>query len=112
MNINKEELQGKFIKKDWNYVFRDALEISNFVALNNFGISNEEVRKDVVQDCCLNLYKQILNGKVDPSKNIFAFIWQNSAFRIQDSLRKEKRGGKIEFVEFDSNNIDHNAEME
>jgi len=95
MDINKEELSLKFKEKDWNYVFDKAQTISEFLLVNKFSIYDPDTRNDMVQECLENFYKKILAEKVDPDKNIFAFIWTNSRLRILEILRKERNRNRI-----------------
>lgn len=95
MDVDKNKLSKKFKEKDWDYVFKEAEEISKFLLVNKFNIYDEEVKNDMSQECLENFYKKILDDKVDPNKNLFAFIWANSRFRILEMLRKENNRKRI-----------------
>ena len=57
----------------------------------------------MAQECCLNLYKKVLEGKIDVNKNVFSFVWANSDFRIREILRKERKRNTIaNFVSYDN----------
>lgn len=102
MDIDKDKLSKKFKEKDWDYVFKEAETISNFLLINKFSIYDEEARNDMSQECLENLHKKILADKIDPDKNLFAFIWANSRFRILEILRKENNRRRIAtFVNYD-----------
>ena len=101
--VDKIKLTQKFIQKDWNYVFDVAYKISDFLLSQKYKISCEEIRQDMAQECCLNLYKKVLEGKIDVNKNVFSFVWANSDFRIREILRKEKKRNAIaNFVSYDN----------
>lgn len=103
LNINKEELIQKFKKRDWEYVFNAAYRITDYILVQNFKITDADVRQDLVQECCENFYKKILSNKVQEDNNLFSFIWQNSTFRILEILRKErKRKAIASFVSYDT----------
>ncbi len=95
MDINRELLTEKFNEGDFNVFFEEAMKIADFVIADQFKIYDIHIRQDMLQECMENLWKKILQGKVDPTKNLFAFIWRNSKFRILEILRKEKRRKEI-----------------
>ena len=102
MDINKEKLSERFKEEDWNYVFKEAMKIADFVVSGTFKIYNKDVKEDMIQECLLNFYKKILQNKVDPNKNLFAFIWKNSRFRVLEMLRKQrKRNDIVHFFSYD-----------
>lgn len=102
MNIDKEKLSQKFKDGDWEYVFKDVLEISGFIISNNFKIYDLEIQNDMKQECAENFLKKVHQGKCDPNRNLFAFIWKNSNFRILEILRKQKNRDKIaKFISYD-----------
>ena len=103
MNIDKEKLSERFKMQDWDYVFRQAKIISDFLLIQSFKIYDTERREDMSQECLENLQKKILQGKVDPDKNLFAFIWKNSRFRVLEILRKENNRHRIaKFIPYDT----------
>ncbi|HUS49831.1 MAG TPA: hypothetical protein VMZ91_06680 [Candidatus Paceibacterota bacterium] len=103
MEIDKENLSQKFKEGDWEYVFKDVLEISGFIISNNFKIYDPEIQEDIKQECAENFLKKVQQGKVDSSRNIFAFIWKNSRFRILEILRKQSNRDRIaKFISYDS----------
>jgi len=103
LNINKEELSRKFKEKDWDYVFKRTFEITDFILSNGFKIYDPSIKNDYKQECAENLYKKILAGKVDADKNLFAFIWMNSRFRILEILRKKRKRSEIaHFISYDA----------
>lgn len=103
MNINKEKLSLKFKEGDLDFVFRNVLEISGFIISNNFKIYDYEIKNDMIQECAENFLKKIHQGKVDPNKNLFAFIWRNSSFRVLEIIRKQKNRDRIAtFISYNS----------
>lgn len=102
MDIDKEKLNEYFLEGDMESFFREADKISSFLIVNNFKIYDRERIEDMKQECLENLWKKIQQGKVDGTKNLFAFIWRNSSFRILEILRKENnRRKKVQFFEYD-----------
>jgi hypothetical protein len=107
MNIDKTLLKDSFLKGDFNYFFKQAKEITDFVLLRKFSIYNDELRMDMSQECMENLWKKILANKVDPSRDLMAFIWQNSDFRIREILRKQKkRDEKAPMLDYDDDDAE------
>lgn len=103
LKVDKVELEKRFRTGDWNYVFEQAIKISDYVVSQSFSIYDQVLKEDMIQECMENLWKKIMAGKCDPNQNIFSFIWQNSEFRILEMLRKEKnRKGIATFVSYDS----------
>lgn len=124
MDINKQELSKKFKEKDWEYVFRQAQTISEFILVSKFNIYDPELRNDMTQECLENFYKKVMADKVDADRNLFAFIWTNSRLRILEILRKEKNRNRIatfinyqdleglsDYVDFESNAGDRYREI-
>lgn len=106
--IDKKELSSRFKKGDWEYVFKDAENISDFIISKNFRIYDPELKADMTQECLLNFWKKVLQNKCDPDKNVFAFIWQNSHYRILELLRKEKKRSSIaKFFSFKDDVFDY-----
>lgn len=116
MDIDKNELSEKFKEGDWNYVFKKAQTISEFLLVSKFNVYDPEVRNDMTQECLENFHKKVIANKVDPDKNVFAFIWTNSRLRILEILRKERNRNRIatftnyqdleglsDYVDFESN---------
>ena len=102
MNIDKELLSKRFKENDMEYVFKQAEDITNYLIVHNFKIYNEEIKNDMCQECLLNFWKKVQQGKCDPDNNVFSFIWQNSTWRILEILRKERnRNEKVKFVCYD-----------
>lgn len=103
LSIDQEELLKKYKEKDWNYVFKATELISSCILTKYFKIQDYELRKDIIQDCCENLYKKILANKIKEDGNLFCFIWKNSTYRILDVLKKTKNREKIAvFVSYDA----------
>jgi len=101
--VDKIKLTEKFREQDWNYVFDIAYKISDFLLSQKYKINSEDIRQDMAQECCLNLYKKVLEGKIDPNKNVFSFVWQNSDFRIREILRKDRKRNTIaQFISYDN----------
>jgi len=102
LDINKEELRQRFVKKDWNYVISDLYKVCDFLLstkFNTIGLDSEDIK----QECAENFYKKVVADKVDGNKNIFSFIWQNSSFRILEIIRKHSnRYKKVQFVSLNS----------
>lgn len=102
MDIDKKKLSQKFKEKNWDYVFKDVLEISGFIISNKFKIYDYEIQNDMKQECAENFIKKIQQGKVDANKNLFSFIWKNSTFRILEILRKQTNRDRIaKFISYD-----------
>lgn len=107
MDIDKSELRECFIGENFETFFLRAKEIADFVLVREFSVYDEERRSDMNQECMENLWKKILAGKVDPSKDLMAFIWTNSRFRILEILRKERnREKKAPMLEYDNENAE------
>ena len=103
LNIDKEQLKQKFKLRDWDFVFNAAYQITDFILVQTYKITDGEIRQDIIQECCENLYKKILQNKVQENNNLFSFIWQNSDFRIREILRKERKRKTIaSFVSYDT----------
>ncbi len=101
--VDKIKLKQEFLKENWDYVFKEAYKISDFLLSQKYKISSEDIRQDMAQECCLNLYKKVLEGKVNPDKNIFSFMWANSDFRIREILRKSRKRDTIaKFISYDN----------
>lgn len=117
MDINRDLLSEKFKEGDMNSFFKEAMKIADFVIADQFKIYDPEVKSDMQQECMENLLKKVQQGKVDPSKNLFAFIWRNSQFRVLEILRKEKRRKEIAYfttyddIEGEADYLDHSAQM-
>lgn len=102
MDIDKEKLNESFLEGDMESFFKEAAKISSFLIVNNFKIYDRDRIEDMTQECLENLWKKIQQGKVDGTRNLFAFIWRNSSFRILEILRKENnRNKKVQFYEYD-----------
>jgi DNA-directed RNA polymerase specialized sigma24 family protein len=113
LDINKEELKQRFFEQDWNYVFNEAYKISDFLISNKFKIFDKEIIDDIKQECMLNLLKKIKQNKINPDKNVFSFIWQNSTYRILEILRKERnRKGIAYFVPYEYIDFEVNKKEE
>ena len=103
LNVNKEELKNKFIEEDWDYVFDKAEKISDFIISRRFKIYDLHIKEDIRQECLVNFWTKIQAGKCDPERNVFAFIWQNSTYRILEILRKENNRKRIaKFMSFEA----------
>lgn len=102
MDIDKDKIIKFYQEGDMNSFFKEAEKISSFLIMHNFKIYDRDVVEDMTQECLENLWKKIIQGKVDGSRNLFAFVWRNSSFRILEILRKEKnRRKKAQFFEYD-----------
>ena len=107
LSINKVELNRKYIEGDMNYFFKEATKITDFILSSTYKVYDEEKRMDMTQECMLNLWGKIQKGKIDGSKNLMSFIWQNSTFRILEIFRKEKRRAEIaQFISTDEQETD------
>lgn len=91
MNVDKILLKDSYLNGNFDYFFKQAKEITDFVLVRKFSIYDEDIRMDMSQECLENLWKKILANKIDPSKDLMAFIWKNSDFRIREILRKQKK---------------------
>jgi len=119
MDIDKDKLKEEFLKKNYDYFFKEARVITNFLLIQSFKIYNQDIREDMIQECLENLWKKVVNNKVKSEYNLFAFIWKNSQFRILEIFRKEKNRNRIApFTSYDelddikiSNYIDSRKEI-
>jgi len=112
LDIDKNELNQKYNEGDMNFFFEKADRITDFILSRNYKVFDSEKRADMTQECMLNLWKKIEQGKVDGSKNLMSFIWQNSTFRILEIFRKENNRNRIaQFVSLDAQEGDY-LEME
>lgn len=114
MDIDKEELSKKFLEENWNYVFKQVYTITEFILISKFSIYDSEVRSDMIQECQENFFKKIIANKVDPNKNVFAFIWTNSRLRILEILRKQRNRNRIaSFISYqDLNGVSNYVDFE
>ena len=102
LDINKETLNRKYNEGDMEYFFDKAEKITDFLLTRTYKIYDTDKRADMVQECLENLWKKIQQGKVDGSKNLMSFIWQNSKWRILEILRKENNRNRIApFISYD-----------
>ena len=102
MNINKNQLMKEFKVKNYGYVFKDAYQIAEFLISEKYKINDKDQSEEMIQDCLESLWDKILKGKVKEDKNLFAFIWTNTNFKILDILKKERRRNKIaKFVSYE-----------
>jgi hypothetical protein len=107
LQINKQELEKKFIERDWEYVFDKAYQICDFLISQKFKVLDLDLKNDMIQECIENLWKKILDGKVEENRNMFSFIWKNSVFRILEILRKDSNRKRIAmFVSYDTNDFE------
>lgn len=102
MNIDKQILSEKFKKKDYDFFFKEAREITNFLLIRKYSVFDEEKRNDMTQECLENLWKKVIQEKINPDFNLMSFIWQNSTFKIGEIFRKENRRNRIaKFISID-----------
>lgn len=102
LEINKKNLNEKYNNGDMTYFFKEAGRITDFILTKNYKVFDSEKRADMTQECLLNLWKKIKQGKVDGSKNLMSFIWQNSTYRILEIFRKETNRNRIvHFVSYE-----------
>lgn len=107
LDINKDELNEKYNEGDMDYFFDKANKITDFLLSRNYKVLDPEKRADMTQECLLNLWRKIEMGKVDGSKNLMSFVWQNSTFRILEIFRKENNRNRIaQFISLDSQESD------
>jgi len=103
LDIDKEVLNEKYNNGDMEYFFSKAEKIADFLLTRNYKVFDSEKRADMVQECLENLWKKQLQGKIDGSKNLMAFIWKNSDFRIKEIFRKENNRNRIApFISYDN----------
>lgn len=108
LDINKDILNEKFNEGDMEYFFDKAGKIADFVLTKNYKIYDTEKRADMKQECLENLWKKVQQGKVDGSKNLMSFVWQNSVFRIKEILRKEQNRNRIApFISYDNEELEY-----
>jgi len=102
MDIDRELLIERYKQGDLDYFFKQAYKISDFVISGVYKIYDKDKKQDMQQECMENLWKKVQQGKVNPNKNLFAFVWKNTQFRILEILRKEKRRNEIaQFSSYD-----------
>jgi len=107
LEINKDKLNEKYNNGDMNYFFEEAQKITDFILSRNYKVFDPDKRFDMTQECLLNLWKKIEQGKVDGSKNLMSFIWQNSTFRILEMFRKENNRNRIaRFISYEEIFVD------
>ncbi|RLD64550.1 MAG: hypothetical protein DRJ01_00520 [Bacteroidetes bacterium] len=107
LDINKDILNEKYNEGDMEYFFDKASKIADFVLTKTYKVYDTEKRADMVQECLENLWKKVQQGKVDGSKNLMSFVWQNSTFRIKEILRKEKNRNRIApFISYDNDEME------
>ena len=103
LDIDKKALNDRYNDGDMNYFFDKANKITDFVLTRTYKVYDDEKRADMTQECLENLWKKVQQGKVDGSKNLMSFIWQNSTFRIKEILRKEQNRNRIApFISYDN----------
>jgi DNA-directed RNA polymerase specialized sigma24 family protein len=108
LDVDKEKLNKSFNEGDMTYFFSEAHRITDFVLSRNYKVFDEEKREDMTQECLMNLWKKIQQGKVDGSKNLMSFIWQNSTYRILEIFRKENNRNRIaKFISLDAQEGDY-----
>jgi len=95
LNIDKDKLNYYYNVGNYNSFFKEAEKITDFLLTRNYKILDKEKKEDITQECMLNLWKKIKQGKVDGSKNLMSFVWQNSSYRILEIFRKENNRNKI-----------------
>lgn len=107
LDIDKDELNKKYNDGDMSYFFDKASQITDFLLTRKYSVFDSEKRADMAQECMLNLWKKVEEGKVDGSKNLMSFVWQNSTFRILEIFRKENNRNRIaQFVSLDAQEND------
>lgn len=107
LDIDKDELNKKYNEGDMDYFFDKANRITDFLLSRNYKVFDPEKRADMAQECMLNLWKKVEEGKVDGSKNLMSFVWQNSTYRILEIFRKENNRNRIaQFVSLDAQEND------
>jgi len=107
LDINKEILNEKYNAGDMDYFFNDARKITDFILTKNYQVYDNEKRSDMTQECLENLWKKVIQGKVDGSKNLMSFIWANSNFRIKEIFRKENNRNRIApFISYDNEELE------
>ncbi len=107
LEVNKVALNEKYNKGDMNYFFKEAEKITDFILSRNYKVFDPEKRADMTQECLLNLWKKIEQGKVDGSKNLMSFVWQNSTYRILEMFRKENNRNRIaRFISYEDIFVD------
>jgi len=108
MKVDKEKLSDRFKNGDMEYVFLEAIKITDFVISHIFNIYDQDLKSDIQQECLENFWKKIIANKVNPNGNIFSFIWTNSRLKILEILRKENRRDRIvKFIPYDTVDNDY-----
>ena len=95
LNIDKEKLNKKYNEGDMEYFFHQAHKITDFVISRKYNNITDDQKEDMIQECLENLWKKKEQGKIDGSKNLMSFVWQNSTFRILEILRKQNNRNRI-----------------
>lgn len=107
LGIDKDNLNKKYNNGDMNYFFKEAEKITDFILSRNYKVYDLDKRADMTQECLLNLWKKVEQGKVDGTKNLMSFIWQNSTYRILEMFRKENNRNRIaRFVSYEEIFVD------
>lgn len=106
MDVDKKQLAEFYRKGDFTNFFIEAKKITEYVLMRNFYVYDYHMREEMLQECLENLWKKIVQGKVDPNKNLMSFIWTNSYRRIQEIFRKEyRRSQKVKFVSYEYSDL-------
>lgn len=107
LNIDKHELNKRYNEGDMDFFFLQAHKITDFVISRKYNNISDDQREDMIQECLENLWKKQQQGKIDGSKNLMSFVWQNSTFRILEILRKQNNRNRIaKMVSFEDVFID------
>lgn len=102
MKIENSVLQQKVIEKDYNFILDKAYQIaSSIVSSPQKGINvfDYEQREDLVQESVSHIYKNLIENKINPEKNVFNFIYTSCRNKIIENLRVTSRRKRIRYFE-------------
>lgn len=110
MKIENSILQEKVIEKDYEYILDKAYQIaSSIVSSPQKGINvfDLEMREDLIQESVAHIYKNLIEDKINPERNVFNFIYTSCRNKIIEHLRVHSRRKRIRFFEqFDESSLE------
>lgn len=111
MEIDKIKLQEYYKQGDFENFFKEAKVITDFILIRTFKVFDHDRREEMSQECLENLWKKVIQNKIDPDKNLMSFIWTNSKNRVLEIFRKQRRRDSIaKFVSYEySDFLDHKS---
>lgn len=108
MIVTNEVLKQKFEKgeetNNWEDFFREVNKITSYTVCNKF--SNLKDKQDLIQECNLSVWRQILNKKINKNSNMFSYIMGRASFRARDEVRKtNRRDNKAKIIPMENEEI-------